>query len=530
MQGMARARPGDGALPVRRALERILSPSRARDWADEAANGLHNRAPFASARQGLQSGQVVAVLAPLVFLVAWGAAWPPLTGVLLILSSAMILALSALRLVAAAVPARPLTAPEVDDSRLPVVTILAPMFREAAVLPQLVRALDRIDYPAEKLDIKLIVEAVDGATLKAARACDLDARFEIVVVPDGAPRTKPRALNYAMRFALGSIVCIYDAEDVPHPGQVRTAAGVFSAAPARLACLQAPLGWYNHDRNWLTRQFALEYAAHFHALLPLLARMGWPLPLGGTSNFFRREALEAVGLWDPYNVTEDADLGFRLATHGYRTGVIAPPTREEAPVRLPAWLVQRSRWIKGYAQTIAVHTRNPQKLFTRTGGTGTLSLGVSLGAAVISAALHAPTVLFFLVAATAAPSWPLCWAACILITGYSAAAICAAVGARRAGLTPRLGDLLTMPAYWPLQTLAACRALWELRSNPYFWAKTEHGHSPAPETETRAAAWNDTEAACPLPSPSSSWAVSRRASALPPGCRDGRSTSRADRA
>lgn len=525
MRGMARAKPGYGGLPFRNALERILSPAQARDWAEEAANALFRQSPQASARRGIETRQLVAIIAPLVFLFVWGTAWPPLTGLMLSLASAAILALSALRLSAAILSPAPLSAPELDNDQLPIVTILAPMFREAAVLPQLVRALDRIDYPADKLDIKLIVEAVDRETLKAARACDLDARFEIVVVPDGKPRTKPRALNFAMRFAVGSIVCIYDAEDVPHPRQVRTAAEVFTVSDDRLACLQAPLGWYNHGRNWLTRQFALEYAAHFHALLPLLARMGWPLPLGGTSNFFRRDALERVGLWDPCNVTEDADLGFRLAANGYRIGVIAPATAEEAPVCLTAWLAQRSRWIKGHAQTFAVHTRAPQSLFAASGRAGPLSLAATLGATVVSALLHAPTVLLCLLWLASEPAQPVRWAAVALLTaGYGSAAVCAAVGARRAGLKPRLTDLLTMPAYWPLQTLAAFRALWELRSNPYFWAKTEHGHSPAPETAHR------TEAECPSILPSSSWASSPPVSASRSGGQASRRTSRAGRA
>lgn len=525
MRGMARAKPGYGGLPFPNALERILSPAQTRDWADQAANALHNHTPQASARLGIEPRQLVAVIAPLVFVSLWAAAWPPVSGLLLTFASLMILALSALRLTAALLPARFLTAPALDDERLPIVTLLAPMYREAAVLPQLVRALHRIDYPAGKLDIKLIVEAVDSETLKAARACDLDARFEIVVVPDGTPRTKPRALNFAMRFAVGSVVGIYDAEDVPHPRQVRTAAEVFTVDDGRLACLQAPLGWYNHGCNWLTRQFALEYAAHFHALLPLLARMGWPLPLGGTSNFFRRDALERVGLWDPCNVTEDADLGFRLAAYGYRTGMIAPPSTEEAPVRLAAWLVQRSRWIKGHAQTLAVHTRSPQSMYSSSGRAGPWSLGATLGATVISSLLHAPAVLICLLDFTAQPTQPLKWAALTVLTaGYVAAAVCATVGARRAGLTPRLTDLLTMPAYWPLQTLAAIRALWELRSNPYFWAKTEHGHSPAPETAHR------TEAECPSISPSSSWASSPPDLASRSGSQASRRTSHAGRA
>ena len=212
-------------------------------------------------------------------------------------------------------------------------------------------------YPADRLEIRLALEADDRETIAAARALALDRKYRIVLVPEGGPRTKPRALNYALRFCSGEIITVHDAEDRPHPRQLRTAAESFAAAGPDLACLQAPLNWFNRSECWLTRQFALEYAAHFHALLPLYARLRWPLPLGGTSNHFRAAALRRAGGWDAWNVTEDADLGFRLHALGYRCNVIAPLTLEEAPTRIWPWVCQRSRWLKGYAQTLAVHSR-----------------------------------------------------------------------------------------------------------------------------------------------------------------------------
>ncbi|MAL09936.1 MAG: family 2 glycosyl transferase [Maricaulis sp.] len=501
-----------------RALERVLPEALSQVWAERAANRLFLTRPRASARSRLEPRQVIGVCAPLGFLMVWSALWPPVLPTLLAGLSAVILAMAILRIAAACHSPSPISGEIAADSALPVVTILAPLFHEAAVLPQLVSALNRIDYPADRLDIKLIIEAIDTDTLRAARQCDLDSRFEIVVVPDGSPRTKPRALNYAMRFAAGSIVCIYDAEDVPHDRQVRTAAEAFLSHDDTLACLQAPLGWYNRDRNWLTRQFALEYAAHFHAFLPMLSRLHWPLPLGGTSNFFRREALESVGGWDPYNVTEDADIGFRLAAQGYRTGIIAPPTGEEAPERLAAWLGQRTRWIKGHAQTFAVHMRDPQQLARGAGPGGPASLFATLGATVLSALLHGPTALICIALAALHPGDPVRWTALgLLLFCYVAAALCARSGARRAGFRPRLSDLATMPLYWPLQTVAAFRALRELRARPYFWSKTEHGISLAPEPE------------CPSRSPSSSWVSSLPDSPCVPGSRAGLPTRHAAR-
>jgi cellulose synthase/poly-beta-1,6-N-acetylglucosamine synthase-like glycosyltransferase len=182
-------------------------------------------------------------------------------------------------------------------------------------------------------------------------ACtQLDAHMQVLVVPEGAPRTKPRATQYALQFARGEYVVVYDAEDAPEPDQLRRALAALRAGGERLGCLQAQLNIYNSDATWFTRQFTVEYTALFDCILPTLERLRLPVPLGGTSNHFPRAVLDAVGGWDPYNVTEDADLGIRLARAGWHVGVLNSTTWEEAPPTFRIWKGQRTRWLKGWMQ------------------------------------------------------------------------------------------------------------------------------------------------------------------------------------
>src|SRR5262249_16387500 len=229
----------------------------------------------------------------------------------------------------------------------PTYTILCPLYREANVVPDLMAALARLDYPVGALQIQLLIEADDPDTLAAALAAPSAPHIEIVLIPSSAPRTKPKALNVGLARARGAFVVVYDAEDRPHPQQLRMALKAFTDGDAQLACVQAPLLIDNAAASWISQQFAAEYAMQFLEVLPMLARFRLPLPLGGTSNHFRTAALRACGGWDPNNVTEDADLGYRLARDNWRIDVIAPPTYEEAPIRLGPWLNQRARWIKG---------------------------------------------------------------------------------------------------------------------------------------------------------------------------------------
>ncbi|WP_417493183.1 glycosyltransferase [Maricaulis sp.] len=468
----------------------------ARLWASDAAEGLAHRTPAFSAKAGLSQGQAWALACAFCLLLVAGIGWARWQSQLLAGTAALLFAaLILLRLLACLLPPAWAKRRELRDCALPRASIIIALYRESAVLPVLVAALEAIDYPADRLEIRLALEADDEETIAAARALNLDDRYRIILVPEGGPRTKPRALNYALRFCSGEIVTVHDAEDRPHPRQLRTAAESFAAAGPDLACLQAPLNWFNRCECWLTRQFALEYAAHFHALLPLYARLRWPLPLGGTSNHFRTAALRRAGGWDAWNVTEDADLGFRLHALGYRCDVIAPLTLEEAPTRVWPWVCQRTRWLKGYAQTLAVHSRGDARALA--GRPTGLALALTLGAALVSALAHAPLaascLLRLLDGSTGGPG-ALLYAG-FLLAGYAASAATAATGMRRAGLPVRLGDLLSMPAYWPLQSWAAARALYQLVTRPYFWDKTEHGVSTY------------TDQACispsPQPSPSS---------------------------
>ena len=367
------------------------------------------------------------------------------------------------------------------DASLPRYTVIIPLFREAHMVPGLVEALGALDYPADKLDIVFACEMVDPDTADAARAVT-DPRFRTLVVPavtpGGEPQTKPRALNAVLAASSSELVTIYDAEDRPHPQQLRAAANAFADHPDWDA-LQAPLDYFNTGDSWLAAQFGLEYAGLFHVLLPAYDRLGLPFPLGGTSNHMRRGALERAGGWDAFNVTEDADLAFRLSLGARRIGWIAPPTREEAVARLRPWMRQRSRWLKGYIQTWLVHMNAP----VRGGWRRALMLQLSLGVSLLCVALYAPVMGLLAALAVFSPSQLqpvyLATLACALCSAMAVGAL----GAVRAEQPRLLRHVPLMPLYWLLMFPPLVRALWELRTNPYHWHKTEHGISGAQAAE-----------------------------------------------
>lgn len=368
---------------------------------------------------------------------------------------------------------------------LPLYTILVPLLREERVVASLIRHLTALDYPSERLDIKLIFEAGDAATLDAARAVAPPAWFEFVIVPRGGPQTKPKALNYALEAARGDLVVVYDAEDRPDVDQLRKAASAFAAANERLTCLQAGLNYYNADVNGLTAQASIEYASLFGGLLPALQRLRLPIPLGGTSNHFRTDALRAVGGWDAFNVTEDADLGIRIARFGYRCEMLPSATLEEACRRPADWLRQRTRWLKGWLQTYLVHMRHPLLLARQLGARGFIGFQIVLGAQVLSLLAHPLFIVFMVFEAAngrlfgAPAGWfaRLFWTLAVgnFIFGYLVSIGLGFATLRRAGLA-RLGPhLALMPLYWLAISLATFRALLHYLVRPFHWEKTEHG-------------------------------------------------------
>jgi cellulose synthase/poly-beta-1,6-N-acetylglucosamine synthase-like glycosyltransferase len=464
-----------------------------RQWSpaliDAAIHGLWRAAPLYSARTPHPLWQGLLLASLLSLAVAGLAAVPDLAGpVLAVMFAVPFLCVTALRIVAMLEVLRPKRRRQrvraTDPSRLPAYSVMVALYQEAEVLPGLVRALAALDYPAAKLQILLILETDDDETRRVADSLDLPGNFEIVVVPDRGPRTKPKALNYALGLARGDFVVIYDAEDLPEPDQIHRALALFQASGPDLACVQAQLDIYNGDANWLTHQFALEYAALFSGTLPALERLGIPVPLGGTSNHFRIEVLRGIGAWDPYNVTEDADLGFRIARAGLRTATLDSRTWEEAPVQFGNWLRQRTRWLKGWMQTYLVHNRAPWRVLRELGFRRCIGLHVLMGSILLSALAH-PWCYVLLIAeamqgrllapAEGLGQW-LWWIAVInLGAGYASAMGLGALVAIRRGRYRLASKVLFTPFYWLLISCAGYRALIQLVREPYRWEKTQHG-------------------------------------------------------
>lgn len=374
---------------------------------------------------------------------------------------------------------------EADDVRLPSYSVLVPLHREGReVIDPLVAALAAMDYPREKLQIMLVVEAGDAMTQAAIGEAMLPPGMTMFIAPDGAPRTKPRALNAAMPFATGTYTVIYDAEDRPDPLQLRKAAAMFGQSGPEVACLQARLAIDNSGDGMLPALFRIEYAALFDVTKSGSARLGHPIPLGGTSNHFRTQVLRDIGLWDAWNVTEDADLGFRLARHGYRVGDLSSTTDEEAPAKLAAWMAQRTRWLKGWMQTVLTHSRTPLRAWRELGAVNTLvvtalSLGVIIGALcgpvfhalvvwrVASGAFLTSTALLDIVAD-----------ASIIVLGLfglAATFLPAIIATRRRDLTGLRRLIPLLPLYQLLIAAAGWRAVYELLRAPHRWNKTTHG-------------------------------------------------------
>lgn len=397
---------------------------------------------------------------------------------------ALFLAAALLRLLCAGFRGRSPPEPKpIGDAQLPIYTIICALYREAAVIDKLVAAIQALDYPPEKLDVKFVLEADDRETQGALARLRLGPPFEIIIAPAIGPRTKPKALNVALPFARGVFTVVYDAEDAPDPDQLRRALALFRDSDKRLGCVQASLTIDNTADNLLTRMFTANYAGQFDAFLPGLAAISLPFPLGGSSNHFRTAVLRKAGGWDPYNVTEDADLGIRLYRLGYRSAALASTTYEEAPAQFAAWLKQRTRWYKGWIQTWLVHMRQPNRLLRELGAGGAIGFQILLAANVLAALIHP---LFMTGLGYTLFALPTEWANAVLdnaipifvaglLSGYTSTILLDIIGLRRRGLLKQAWVLLLTPLHWLLLSLAAWRALFQLISDPQRWEKTEHG-------------------------------------------------------
>lgn len=468
--------------------------------------------PDYTARQTLTRAQFVAV-AVVVGMIAVGAFLAPLTTAISLIGLATFFYLAALiyRLQAYWSSLRdPRIAKVTDaearaipDAELPIYTILVPAYREPTVIGALILRLSQLDYPIEKLDVKLLLEEDDIETIAAATAALPGPQFTVVQVPHSQPKTKPKACNYGLQTARGEFLTIYDAEDHPEPLQLRRAVAAFRRLGSSVACLQAKLSYYNADQNLLTAWFTIEYAMWFSFLLPGLVAQRGPLPLGGTSNHFRGDILRQVGGWDPYNVTEDADLGIRLARLGYKTQVLDSTTYEEANSDVINWVKQRSRWYKGYLQTWLVHMRHPVEVARQLGWRGFIGFNLFVAGtpvlSLINPVFWILTLLWFVVHPAAIlvlfPAWLYYLSLAVMVAGNFLLFYTWLVTARMVGSRKLVFASLLVPFYWALMSLAGIKAAVQLVSAPSFWEKTVHGLDgsapelhPSPGTSSRKSA------------------------------------------
>jgi len=380
----------------------------------------------------------------------------------------------------------------VPDDELPIYTVMIPAYREPEVINELIQRVTQFEYPPDRLDVKLLIEADDDVTIEAIRKAVPGDQFELVLVPAAEPRTKPKALNYGLSLARGELVAIYDAEDEPEPLQLRRAAVAMKRHGPEVACIQAKLTYHNPMQNLITKWFTIEYSLWFTFFLPGLSSMGAPIPLGGTSNHFRRVAVQAMGAWDPFNVTEDADLGIRMFREGYTVRVLESNTYEEANSDFVNWVKQRSRWLKGYLQTYAVHLREPRQLKRDVGWKGlfhfTMFVGGTPALAIINPIFWIMTILWF-VAHPAfiqeifiAPIYYLglvSWAFGNFLLVYATV-----MSVRISKRDQLLVAALLVPIYWVMMSMAAIKAVFQMIWAPSYWEKTVHGlHHAQPEPQ-----------------------------------------------
>jgi cellulose synthase/poly-beta-1,6-N-acetylglucosamine synthase-like glycosyltransferase len=372
------------------------------------------------------------------------------------------------------------------EAKLPPYTIFCPMYKEWEVLPQFVTAISRLDYPKDRLQVLLLLEENDQKTIEAARRYRLPDYFEIIIVPHSLPKTKPKALNFGLQFAKGQYAVIYDAEDIPEKDQLKKAFLAFNRVDEKTICIQAKLNYYNPNQNLLTRLFTAEYSLWFDLVLVGLQSIHAPIPLGGTSNHFRLNYLHRLHGWDPFNVTEDCDLGIRLAKKGYHTAMMDSTTFEEANSKPINWLRQRSRWIKGYIQTYFVHMRRPKEFFNGWRNPDLWTFQLVVGGKILSMFINPlmwlTTISYFLFRPALGSLIESFYPAPIMYLGVFCLALgnflylyYYMIGCAKREYFDLLKYVFLVPFYWLGMSLAGWKALYEIVFNPHYWAKTIHG-------------------------------------------------------
>lgn len=469
-----------------------MSSEHEREMLERSIYGLKQAAPRMSADHVVSTGQKLGLVVAGLLVVA-GAVFDPILTMQIAIGLATVVYSAAVIyrvvLVKAGLAGTDLVrvtdeeARAIADADLPVYTVLVPAYREPEVIATVIESMAAIDYPTDKLDVRLLLEEDDVETIRVARRTVEGSPVRIVLVPAAEPRTKPKACNYGLQSARGEFVTIYDAEDKPEPLQLRRAVVALGRLGAGYACVQARLGYFNSRQNLITRFFTVEYGNWFRFLLPGLVSVGAPIPLGGTSNHFRAGLLRSIGAWDAYNVTEDADLGIRLARLGYKVGVLDSVTDEEANSDFVNWIKQRSRWYKGYLQTWLVHMREPRTVHRELGWRGALGLHLFVLGTPLTALINPIFWALAVLWAVQQPAWvaelfpaqTYYLALACFVFGNAAVIYMGMLTISELKRPDLLMAALLVPLYWLMMSVAAAKATYQLIVNPSYWEKTSHG-------------------------------------------------------
>lgn len=472
-------------------LDQLIQRTHQEHYAEQSTQGLMEERPESSAHVVVSPAQKAVLVIGIILLVICAVIWPIGTLIALVGGASflyLVVAIYRVRLTLQALGTHlehDVSDEEIaalDERTLPIYTILVPLYKEAGIVQRLVRDINALDYPRTRLDVKLLCEEDDEETIAKINELSLPPQFHLVVVPDSQPKTKPKACNYGLQLATGKYSVIFDAEDRPDPDQLKKAIIAFQQVPGNVVCVQAKLNHFNQDQNILTAWFANEYSMHFELILPAMGAAEAPIPLGGTSNHFITSTLRELGAWDPFNVTEDADLGIRLHREGYRTAMIDSTTLEEANSNVGNWIRQRSRWNKGYYQTWLVHMRNPLKLLHQTGLRGFLSFNLTMGSALVHlinpifwglSTLYVLTQWGFV--SQLFPGIVFYAASALLFVGNFIFVYLNVAGSLQRGEFSITRTALLSPLYWGLMSWAAWKGFIQLFTNPFYWEKTEHG-------------------------------------------------------
>ncbi len=374
----------------------------------------------------------------------------------------------------------------VPDSEWPLYTVFCPLYKEYEVVPQFIEAMNQLYYPKDKLQIMFLLEENDQETLQHINSYNLPDYFETVVIPHSLPKTKPKALNYGLLKAKGKYAVIYDAEDIPDKDQLKKVILGFRKLDKSVGCIQAKLNFYNPDQNILTKIFTAEYSLWFDLVLTGLQSINAPIPLGGTSNHFRTADLITLKGWDSFNVTEDCDLGMRLAKKGLRTAIIDSTTLEEANSEITNWFWQRSRWIKGYIQTYLQHLRTINQFPNTWKKPNALIFQLIIGGKLLSTffnpLLWIITTSYFvfydyirLFIEQFFPFLIIYMAVISLVIGNFLYMVYYMLACSRYGHHRLVKYMYLVPLYWLAMSLAGWVALYQFIIRPHHWAKTKHG-------------------------------------------------------